>query len=360
MVENQFLDNLDQLETNSQIFIYGAGIFGRNFLEMVRAFRSDISVSGFIDRKKSGLVSGVPVLSLDDFNLEKPSYDHIIISTSPNLWNEITETFEKNRIQKCVINRHFDFDIFGEKKLNKNKLVQDNYETIKQLLKKKNDKDIWYTIYNSIMKNNIKKCLSYYNKNDLSEKNFYEDFRPKAGDFVINGGAFGGGETESYARAVGKEGKIFAFDPRANVENLIKECLLENVETIPRALWKNSQKMFFENTGSTTTISEKDKVDTNEIETISVDDFVLEEKIKHLDFIKLDVEGAEMEVLKGAERAIRAFNPALAISIYHKLEHFVEIPKYIKYLTSEGYEYHIRYYDPCCIDTYFFAIPIAH
>ena len=92
-------------------------------------------------------------------------------------------------------------------------------------------------------------------------------------------------------------------------------------------------------------------------QTITIDDFVNNQHLNRLDFIKLDVEGAEMNVLRGGVDSILKFRPGLAISIYHKLEDFFEIPLLIDELFT-NYVYYIDYFNPYCIDTILFAVPI--
>ena len=53
---------------------------------------------------------------------------------------------------------------------------------------------------------------------------------------------------------------------------------------------------------------------------VTLDYYVEEHDLPSIDFIKLDVEGAELDVLKGAAQSIRKWKPKLAISAYHKHE----------------------------------------
>lgn len=57
-------------------------------------------------------------------------------------------------------------------------------------------------------------------------------------------------------------------------------------------------------------------------------DYLLSKKIPTL--IKIDVEGYEQNVLNGAESMIKAYQPVLAVAIYHKERDFWEIPLKIK------------------------------
>jgi hypothetical protein len=49
----------------------------------------------------------------------------------------------------------------------------------------------------------------------------------------------------------------------------------------------------------------------------------------------MDIEGAELDALYGAERQIRENKPKLAISLYHKLSDIVEIPRLIRSFVPE-------------------------
>ncbi len=72
-------------------------------------------------------------------------------------------------------------------------------------------------------------------------------------------------------------------------------------------------------------------------------------------FIKLDVEGAELETLKGAERTIKEYKPRLAISIYHKPSDIYEIPELLMEYRSD-YKFYIRHYTSYVWETVLYAI----
>lgn len=72
-------------------------------------------------------------------------------------------------------------------------------------------------------------------------------------------------------------------------------------------------------------------------------------------FIKMDVEGSELESLKGAKNTILRDKPKLAICIYHKPEDMVTIPLYIKELVPE-YKLYVRHHSNSWAETVLYAV----
>ena len=73
-------------------------------------------------------------------------------------------------------------------------------------------------------------------------------------------------------------------------------------------------------------------------------------------FIKMDIEGSEFDALMGAKNIIEKNRPALAISVYHFVDHFWEIPSLIRSWNLR-YKFYLRHYCDDWIDTVFFAVP---
>ena len=91
-----------------------------------------------------------------------------------------------------------------------------------------------------------------------------------------------------------------------------------------------------------------------EVQTQTIDDFVSEQSIKKIDFIKMDIEGSEPNALKGAEGTIRKHRPKLAIAIYHDLRHFASIPNWIDGL-GLGYRFYVGHFTIHAAETVLFA-----
>jgi len=68
----------------------------------------------------------------------------------------------------------------------------------------------------------------------------------------------------------------------------------------------------------------------------------------------MDIEGAELDALRGAEQTLRAFKPRLAISLYHNKTDLTEIPEYLNALDL-GYEFYLDHFTIHNEETVLFA-----
>lgn len=73
--------------------------------------------------------------------------------------------------------------------------------------------------------------------------------------------------------------------------------------------------------------------------------------------MKMDVEGAEIEALRGCERQIRENHPRLAISVYHGFEHVYAIPRMIDKI-AQGYKFFMRHHSGIFFPTEFSLLAV--
>lgn len=91
--------------------------------------------------------------------------------------------------------------------------------------------------------------------------------------------------------------------------------------------------------------------------TVSIDARKLDDVLqgKKVTFIKMDIEGAELAALRGAEKIIREQRPRLAICVYHKPEDIWEIPSLILSCNPD-YRLYLRHYSITETETVLYAI----
>ncbi len=75
---------------------------------------------------------------------------------------------------------------------------------------------------------------------------------------------------------------------------------------------------------------------------VSLDSYVREKKLSSVDFIKLDTEGAELSIFKGAANTIARFKPKFAAAAYHKLEDVFTLYQFLKSVRPD-YEFAFRH-----------------
>lgn len=162
---------------------------------------------------------------------------------------------------------------------------------------------------------------------------------PEAGDYVIEGGSFQGETTVWLASCVNAEGRIYAFEIDSKNIDLIDRNIKRNhfedrVRIINKGLWdENTVLHLEENSYSTKCVENSSSQEMAHV--IQIDSYVEQNKVEKVDFIKMDIEGAELRALKGAAKTIQQFKPKLAICVYHKPDDLLEIPFYIKSLVPE-------------------------
>jgi FkbM family methyltransferase len=138
-------------------------------------------------------------------------------------------------------------------------------------------------------------------------------------------------------------------------ENLAMNAgLREKVRVIPTALWSRpKERLVFKDSGPGSRPS-SDEGSGIEVETETLDHFVLANSLERVDFLKMDIEGSEPDALVGAEQTIRKHRPQMAISIYHDLGHFASIPTWIADLRL-GYRVYLDHFTIHAEETVLFA-----
>jgi len=134
----------------------------------------------------------------------------------------------------------------------------------------------------------------------------------KEGDTVIDIGAFIGDQTFAYAKKVGGFGKVIAFEPNPTAFECLEHNMFDfdNVELRNEGVsdTKGNIKLTDVATNAGMTYAEKAK---KGIKCVTIDSL----KLNKLNFIKIDAEGFEHNILKGAIETIKKFKPIMVIEI---------------------------------------------
>lgn len=173
---------------------------------------------------------------------------------------------------------------------------------------------------------------------------------PDRDEVFIDAGAYDGDTIKGFLGWSGGHFRsIYAYEPdRENFRKLHDSYQADDrIHCINACLWKEDTCLCFTEDNSTVSeISEKDGVKMKAVR------LAVPEKVT---FIKMDIEGAEMEALKGASELISAQHPKLAICVYHKRDDLWRIPFYIHTLWP-GYRLYLRHHGMQWHETVMYAV----
>ena len=190
-------------------------------------------------------------------------------------------------------------------------------------------------------------------------KRYERHYAVLPGDVVIDAGANEGILTLIYSKRVKGTGKVYAFEPDGkNLSTFKRNIALnretENIHLQQKGLWsKNNFIGFYEagTVGSSIFYEGKNSV-KKKIEVTSIDEFVRKNDIQKLDFIKMDIEGAEIEAVRGARETIKNLKPSFAIASYHLVSGEYTYKKIEEFFAEVEYPYHTIFYNDGEIITY--------
>jgi FkbM family methyltransferase len=172
-------------------------------------------------------------------------------------------------------------------------------------------------------------------------------FTPKEGDIVIDIGAHIGRYTITSSKQIGNTGKVVAIEADPDNFELLKRNIalnnLTNVLPLNYAVFSTRTRIkLYEQSASakynsvmlTRAAKAKNYVEVN---ADTLDSILKQNGINQVNWIKIDVEGAEFEVLKGSTKTLSSENVSLLIEI-HNIEdpsHYGNIVDFLKYHNYE-------------------------
>ena len=181
---------------------------------------------------------------------------------------------------------------------------------------------------------------------------------PHKHEIYVDGGALDLQNTVEFIDwCHGEYSSVYAFKPdlnnyRACLNRIKNDPALDpsRIHLFHAALWHEDTILNFEDGYSGA--SNINDYGSSAVQARSIDSILQGAPVT---FIKLDIEGVEMDSLVGAKESIIKWKPRLAICIYHKPEDPIEIPLYIQNLVPE-YKMYIRHYSTCSAETVLYCV----
>lgn len=197
--------------------------------------------------------------------------------------------------------------------------------------------DISKKTFENILKYKLSGKIGYLLDCEVSIDEPYESFLPLCNDTFVDLGAYNGDTVNDFINRCADYNKIFAVEPdlktfkklQKNTENyrditLINACASDQCGMLP----------FSMKGGRNSSISGDGQL----LNSITVDSLN-----SNATFIKMDVEGEEVNAIKGAENTIKVHKPKLLISAYHRTDDFIKIPQTVLDIRND-YKIYLRHF----------------
>lgn len=357
---------------NKQIMLYGAGNVGKKLYKNLRD--NNIEIACFIDRNKNIDQSKyeVPVYQPESKELEvfkKTGYVILSALFSLNVYNGIKKYLLETGFYNIFGIHEINFSAIGCKSFysnlfnnlcSKNDVVQKNRSKIIEafsLLETEQDKELYIECLKSHLTMNFTEFKEPY---DISMQYLAHDI-PVEKDYrrFIDCGGFDGDTIRNFISQKIEIENIAIFEPQNDLCEKITTCIDKNsskfnlVTIFPCGVHSKTEKLKFSVSDDAPSVSKIHEKGSDIIQCVAIDDVL---KGFNATFIKMDIEGAEIEALKGAKQTIVKNHPQLAICVYHSLSDIWEIPLLIKSFYSK-YKFYLRNYNFMGLETVLYAFP---
>lgn len=246
---------------------------------------------------------------------------------------------EANADKICCVDDYFERMVSRELTMEYYSVNKDKFDEARSLLFDEKSKLIMDSFVEGHTK--IKKfpLAAYWSQYYQNNQYFLDElFSLTNREVFIDCGAFTGDTINDFCNRVDSFDTYYALEPDCRVIDELKKVISTNTDRgkivhLEYGAWHQREELrFFEDTCGTV---------CNENTGISIEVDKIDSMIPintKVSFIKMDIEGSELNALKGAEATIKRNKPILAICVYHKREDLITIPKYIKELCPE---YHL-------------------
>ena len=179
------------------------------------------------------------------------------------------------------------------------------------------------------------------------------------GDVVLDCGTFTGNTSLYFSQKVGPGGHVYGFEASPSTFALYAENMRElaNVTAVHAAVHDHCGEILLAgdgDSGANVRLSFGVSVPA-----LTLDNFSRDNGLKRVDFIKMDVEGAEKNALEGAREIIRTHLPKMALSAYHKADDLIRLPELIEDIAPGRYSFRLRHFSNFICETVLFCIPHA-
>jgi FkbM family methyltransferase len=315
-------------------YIYGAGITASKVLAYL--INLGVKISGFVvDKKNNDSLNNLPIFNFNKIEQEPINLVLGYVPTYETVQEVRNKVSAKHKSINFIV---YDFSFLSFGLFDHNYLNSREFKWVEEKLEDKYSIDTLIAYIKSRNSGNYSICESFYDPNQYFPNDIISF---KENEIFVDCGVFDGETIKEFiSRNNNKFDYVFGFEPdKNNYENSVDNLNgipSQNLKIFNLGSWSKMDTLKFNSISER--VSEIDPNGTVEIKVDSIDNLIANKKVS---FIKMDVEGAELNSLIGAEKNIKLNRPKLAICLYHKPEDIYEIIYWINSLEL-NYKFFIR------------------
>ncbi len=212
--------------------------------------------------------------------------------------------------------------------------------------------DLSRTVYVNVFCNRVAPQFADYTYEDLCVQPQYfphDVITLTEEECFVDCGAYNGDTFAAFTKIRNKFARYWGFEMDAHNYSRLREHVKKSgytqAECFPYGVWKETTDLSYGRMSSADSYSIFNPRELSRTHAVALDDFLADEKIT---MIKMDIEGAEMNALAGAEGILKKQAPKLAVCVYHRLEDLWDIPLFIKSAVPE-YRLYMRHHAECYV-----------
>lgn len=353
--ENDFCSFVEEYRgSDKKVFLFGAGLSGRKYKEMLE--KEHFPIAGVIDNY-GGELQGTPALPLKTVLRRYPVEDCVFLVSAPRsqaeICKQLLEVADSRQIYQFAASRIL---VPGCSPAETKDYYLSHREDLTDLYRVLGD-DWSRKVLENMLLGQVKGSFDCFDK--VRTGDFYYppdivEFRKN--EIMVELGSNDGETLLDFINRCPEFQKAYCFEPdECSIEKLEKVArpYKDRITIIPKIAWKEAGELGFSSDGGDGASMVQMDADKPHIlvAAAAVDDEVKE----RITYMKLDVEGAERMALQGAGNQIVQNKPKLAVSMYHKKEDIVELPRYIHSLRPD-YCFYLRHHGWDESDTVLYAV----
>ncbi|MBP7477215.1 MAG: FkbM family methyltransferase [Chitinophagales bacterium] len=184
----------------------------------------------------------------------------------------------------------------------------------------------------------------------FAERVHFQYFAPNQGDCVVDCGANVGFFTVQAAKMIGENGRLIAIEPDADNHKLLLKNIeangLKNVTVVNAGVWSKKDVLTFNvgiHPGEHSFVLHDDIIHQEGIRKIEIpvdtlDNILANEGVTKVDFVKMDIEGAETEAIKGMNGVLAQEGVKWVVEAGHLVDGEMTFHKVEAYMKERGYK----------------------